>query len=122
MSEVQQRMTDNEMKTWQMEHEWCLLLLEGLGLIVWQKIGTFFLWLRPANLKWLPLYGKYQPKRLGFGNLHDSLYVEYCGWEYGLPEKSPPIDKRKQKTGKEMFRTNKRLTGICLKFVRIRIC
>lgn len=23
-------------------------------------------------------------------NLHDSLYVEYCGWEYGLPENSPP--------------------------------
>lgn len=34
--------------------------------------------------------GSFLPNRLGLGNLHDSLYVEYWGWEYGLPEKSPP--------------------------------
>lgn len=38
------------------------------------------------------------PKRLGLGNLHDSLYVEYWGWEYGLPEKSPPLRKQQQKS------------------------
>lgn len=37
------------------------------------------------------------PNKLGLGNLHDSLYVEYCGWEYGLPEKSPP-ERTKQET------------------------
>lgn len=31
------------------------------------------------------------PSRLGLANLQDSLYVEYCGWEYGLPENSPPV-------------------------------
>lgn len=43
-------------------------------------------------------YGIHQPNRLGLGNLHDSLYVEYCGWEYGLPEKSPPVGEQKTET------------------------
>lgn len=40
--------------------------------------------------------GVHLPNKLGLGNLHDSLYVEYWGWEYGLPEKSPP--ERKHRT------------------------
>lgn len=35
-------------------------------------------------------------------NLHDSLYVEYCGWEYGLPENSPPAMRNTEK-GHEDF-------------------
>lgn len=47
-------------------------------------------------------FGIHLPNKLGLGNLHDSLYVEYWGWEYGLPEKSPP--ERKHKTRNVVFR------------------
>jgi len=36
------------------------------------------------------------PRSPGLGNLQESLYVEYCGWLYGLPENSLPELKRKR--------------------------
>lgn len=52
----------------------------------------------PVSSGWVVRYWIHLPNKLGLGNLHDSLYVEYCGWEYGLPEKSPPEMKRQTGT------------------------
>lgn len=43
------------------------------------------------------------------GNLHDSLYVEYWGWEYGLPEKSPPADRKYEERRKSIMDLNLKL-------------
>lgn len=42
------------------------------------------------------------PRSPGLGNLQESLYVEYCGWLYGLPENSLPKLKR-QRQNKRSF-------------------
>lgn len=46
--------------------------------------------------------GKHLPRSPGLGNLQESLYVEYCGWLYGLPENSLPKLKR-QRQNKRSF-------------------
>lgn len=60
---------------------------DGLKLSAQMKLWIWFSSLQVGRR------GSYLPNRLGLGNLHDSLYVEYWGWEYGLPEKSPPVRK-----------------------------
>lgn len=43
------------------------------------------------------------PKSPGLGNLQESLYVEYCGWLYGLPENSLPKLRRKKTKKKKII-------------------
>lgn len=46
--------------------------------------------------------GNHLPRSPGLGNLQESLYVEYCGWLYGVPENSLPKLKR-QRQNKRSF-------------------
>lgn len=43
------------------------------------------------------------PRSPGLGNLQESLYVEYCGWLYGLPENSLPKLKRKRQNKRSFY-------------------
>lgn len=73
-------------------------VLESLELgceVKWNEIHWHNYWSICGERDWLRRDGIYLPNKLGLGNLHDSLYVEYWGWEYGLPEKSPPERKKR---------------------------
>lgn len=67
--------------------------------VAWNEIHWYNYWSRSGKQSWPERYGIRLPNKLGLGNLHDSLYVEYWGWEYGLPEKSPPERNRRKQTG-----------------------
>lgn len=74
-------------------------VLESLELgceVEWNEIHWYNYWSSSGLQNWEQRYGIHLPNKLGLGNLHDSLYVEYWGWEYGLPEKSPPGRKHKK--------------------------
>lgn len=84
-------------------------VLESLELgceVEWNEIHWYNYWSSSGQQNWAQRYGIHLPNKLGLGNLHDSLYVEYWGWEYGLPEKSPPERKHKNKK-QSMFRNSR---------------
>lgn len=96
------------MEKWAVEHDRYEILQESFreaGTEIWGQMKWSSL-IKLLISPWSAQVGAemwvHLPNKLGLGNLHDSLYVEYWGWEYGLPEKSPP--ERKHKTRNTIFR------------------